>query len=161
MSFDTPKGTRGARELSGRFMRWMNTFAARRVARTGKVPGLRFDALILVTVGGRSGLERKSPLGWFPGPGGSWLIVAAAAGAAKNPGWYYNLKADSDRVKIPISGRTVAVTAEHLHGSERERAWQQILTAAPQFGKYQEKTDREMPVIRLVRKVGEGTAAPE
>jgi deazaflavin-dependent oxidoreductase (nitroreductase family) len=161
MSFDTPNGTRGARELSGRFMRWMNTSAAKRVARKGTLPGMRLDALVLVTVGGRSGLERTSPLAWFPGPGGSWLIVAAAAGAARNPGWYHNLKANPDRVKIEISGRTVPVTAEQLHGSERERAWQQIVTAAAQFGKYQEKTDREMPVIRLVRKVGEGTAAPE
>jgi hypothetical protein len=47
----------------------------------------------------------------------------------------------------------VAVTAEQLHGAERDEAWTQITTAAPQFGKYQAGTDRELPVIRLVPKV--------
>jgi hypothetical protein len=51
-------------------------------------------------------------------------------------------------------GRTVAVTAEQLHGTEREEAWQQITTAAPRFAKYQEKTDRELPVIRLEPRSG-------
>ena len=41
------------------------------------------------------------------------------------------------------------VTAEQLHGAERAQAWQQILTAAPRFAKYQQKTDRELPIIRL------------
>jgi hypothetical protein len=41
------------------------------------------------------------------------------------------------------------VTAEQLHGAEREAAWQQIVTAAPRFAKYQQKTDRELPIIRL------------
>jgi len=59
-----------------------------------------------------------------------------------------------DRVRIEIPGRRVAVIAEQLHGAERDEAWHQITTAAPQFGKYQEQTDRELPVIRLVPKPG-------
>ena len=42
------------------------------------------------------------------------------------------------------------MTAEQLHGAEREAAWQQIVTAAPRFTKYQQKTDRDLPIIRLV-----------
>jgi hypothetical protein len=42
------------------------------------------------------------------------------------------------------------VTAEQLHGTERAQAWQQIVTAAPRFAKYQQKTDRDLPIIRLV-----------
>ena len=152
MSFDTHNGTRGGRQPSGPLMRFVNKLAVRRIARKGRMMGTRFDALVLVTVGRRSGEERKSPLGWFPGQDGSWVIVAAAAGAPKNPSWYYNLAADPDRVRIEIPGRTVAVTAEQLHGAERAEAWQQITTAAPQFAKYQEQTDRELPVIRLVPK---------
>ena len=48
----------------------------------------------------------------------------------------------------------MAVTAEQLHGAEREKAWTQIVTASPQFAKYQQKTDRELPVIRLAKKSG-------
>jgi hypothetical protein len=53
-----------------------------------------------------------------------------------------------------MAGRKIAVTAEQLHGAEREEAWQQITTAVPRFAKYQQKTDRELPVIRLVPRSG-------
>jgi len=81
-------------------------------------------------------------------------VVAAAAGAPKNPAWYYNLAANPDQVSVEVPGGTVAVTAEQLHGAEREKAWKQIVTASAQFAKYQEKTDRELPVIRLAKKSG-------
>jgi deazaflavin-dependent oxidoreductase (nitroreductase family) len=158
MSFDTRNGTRGGRQPDGSLLRWVNKLAVRRIARKGRMPGMRFDALVLTTVGRRSGAERRTPLGWFPGKDASWLIVAAAAGGPKNPAWYYNLGANPDRVHIELSGRRLAVTAEQLHGAERDEAWRQITTAAPQFRKYQEQTDRELPVIRLVPKPAQVSA---
>ena len=155
MTFDTRAETRGARQpRAGLMMRWVNKTAAGRIRRTGKMMG--FNALILTTIGGRTGAERTSPVGWFPGPDGSWLIVASAAGAARNPAWYHNIAAHPDNVKIEVDGRTVVVTAEQLHGAERDQAWQQITTAAPRFGQYQRKTDRELPVIRLIPGSGPG-----
>ena len=53
-----------------------------------------------------------------------------------------------------MDGRGIAMTAEQLHGAERARAWQQIAAAAPRFAQYQRKTDRELPVIRLVPRPG-------
>ena len=154
MSFDTANGTRGGRQPKGAFLRWTNTLMSRRIARKGKAPGMGFDALVLVTLGAKTGEERRIPLGWFPGEDGTWLVVAAAAGAPKNPAWDYNLAAHPDRVSVQIPGGTVAVTAEQLHGAERKKAWNQIVTASPQFAKYQQKTDRELPVIRLAKKSG-------
>ena len=46
------------------------------------------------------------------------------------------------------------MVAEQLHGTERAEAWQQIITAAPRFAKYEQKTDRELPIIRLVPRSG-------
>ena len=152
MGFDTTNGTRGARQPEGTFLRWMNSVMSSWISRRGKAPGMPFDALVLVTIGAKSGEERRVPLGWFPSPGGGWLVVAAAAGAPKNPAWYYNLAAHPDRVSVEIPRGSVPVTAAQLHGAEREQAWQQIVSAAPQFAKYQAKTDRELPVIRLVEK---------
>jgi deazaflavin-dependent oxidoreductase (nitroreductase family) len=121
-----------------------------RIRRRGKVPGLGFDALVLTTIGRRSGRERPTPVGWFPGQDGSWLIVASANGGARNPAWYHNLAAHPDQVWIELPGRKVAVTAEQLHGPERGEAWRQITAAVPRFAAYQEATDRELPIIRLV-----------
>lgn len=60
-----------------------------------------------------------------------------------------------------MAGRKVAVTAEQLHGSDRAEPWRQITTAAPRFAGYESKTDRELPVIRLVaqRRFGPHAAA--
>lgn len=130
-------------------MRTANTFAMNRIRkRGGKFAGM--NALVLTTVGKKSGEPRSTPVGWFPGGDGSWIIVASAAGAPKNPAWYYNLAANPDRVTVELAGRTVSVTPVELHGDERAAAWRGIVEAAPRFAQYETKTDRVMPVIRLV-----------
>jgi deazaflavin-dependent oxidoreductase (nitroreductase family) len=75
-----------------------------------------------------------------------------AAGSAQNPAWYRNIAAHPDRLQIELPGQTIPVTAEQLSGPAREQAWQQIVAAQPRYAKYQQKTDRELPVIRLVRR---------
>src|SRR6516164_3815825 len=148
MSFDTAAGTRGARQPGGFVFLWGNKLMASRIRKSGKFQD--FNALVLTTIGRKTGTERATPVGWFPGPDGSWLIVASAGGAAGNPAWYYNIAAHPDQVQIEVDGQQVAVVAEQLHGAARAEAWQQITAAAPRFAQYQQKTDRELPVIRLV-----------
>ncbi|MEV0948444.1 nitroreductase/quinone reductase family protein [Rhodococcus sp. NPDC049939] len=149
MSFDTPNGTRGARQPgAGPLMRWMNRFVMNRIRRKGaKTMGM--NALVLTTVGRKTGQPRSTPVSYFADGDNSWLIVASAAGAPKNPAWYYNIAAHPDRVQIEMGNRRVDVTAAQLHGAERTRAWQQITETAPRFAKYGRQTDRELPVIRL------------
>jgi deazaflavin-dependent oxidoreductase (nitroreductase family) len=143
MGFDTRAGTRGARQPKGRLLLLVNRVASSRIRRKNG------QSLVLVSIGAKSGLERKNPVAWFPGPDDSWLIVASAGGAAKNPAWYHNLAAHPEKVRVELGGRSVAVVAEQLAGTERDEAWRQITTASPRFAQYQEKTDRELPVIRL------------
>jgi len=153
VSFDTRSGTRGGRQpRTGLILRMVNKNAATRFRRKGKMLG--FNGLILTTVGAKSGAERSSPVGWWPGPDGSWLIVAAANGAARNPAWYHNIAAHPDNVQIEVTGRRIGVTADQLRGAERAEAWRQIAEAAPRFAQYQSKTDRELPVIRLKSRSG-------
>ena len=154
MSFDTAAGTRGARQPSGFALRAVNRLMASRIRRKGSGQVMGFNALLLTTVGRKTGAERTTPVGWFPGNDGSWLIVASANGAAGNPAWYYNIAAHPNQVQIEVEGRKVAVVAEQLHGTERAEAWQQISASAPRFAGYQQKTDRELPIIRLVPRSG-------
>ena len=149
-TFDASPGTRGARQPSGRPVLWINGFVARRLRKGGKnPPGFNFDILLLTTTGRKSGLERTSPLGWVSDGNGGWLIAASANGAAGIPAWYHNLAAAPDKARIEVNGATIPVSAEQLHGTEREAAWQMLTAAIPRFGRYEEKTDREIPVIRL------------
>ncbi|CAJ1506128.1 nitroreductase family deazaflavin-dependent oxidoreductase [[Mycobacterium] kokjensenii] len=151
MSFHSANGTRGARQpKAGRLSRWFNAFMMNRIRRTGG-RAMGFDALVLTTVGAKSGQPRTNPVGYFT-DGDGWLIVASAAGAPKNPAWYYNIAAHPDRVRIELRGQHLDVVATQLHGEARARAWAKITTEAPQFAKYEEKTDREIPVIRLARR---------
>jgi deazaflavin-dependent oxidoreductase (nitroreductase family) len=102
MSFDTPHGTRGARQPSGKLMAWMNRWNMNRIrGNAEKVMGMQ--ALVLSTVGAKSGTPRHTPVAYFPDGADSWLIVASANGAAKNPAWYYNLAAHPDTVQIQIA----------------------------------------------------------
>jgi deazaflavin-dependent oxidoreductase (nitroreductase family) len=142
MSFDSRNGTRGARQPGGLMMKLANKMTMGRIRR--RPSGL----LILTTIGSKSGQERQSPLRRFD-EDGHWLIVASAGGAAKNPAWYYNLKAHPDRVWVEIGGTKTPVTAEQLHGDDYDAAWRRITTEAPQFAGYETKTDRGIPVIRL------------
>ncbi|MGH3153207.1 MAG: nitroreductase/quinone reductase family protein [Streptosporangiaceae bacterium] len=150
MSFDTTAGTRGARQPAGPLARWGNKVMSGRIRRKKDGRFMGFNALVLTTTGRKTGLPRTNTVGWFPGPDDSWLIVASAAGSAGNPAWYYNIAAHPDQVEIEIQGRKTAVVADQLHGPEREQAWQQIVAAASRFAQYQQKTDRELPIIRLV-----------
>lgn len=151
MTFNTRNGTRGGRQpKAGRLMTWFNTRVARKVRRNGKFGGM--DALVLTTIGAKSGTERTNPVGFFQPDDESWLIVASAAGAPRNPAWYYNIAAHPDKVQIELAGRKLPVTATQLHGAEREEAWRQITTKAPRFAQYQVKTDRELPIIRLTHR---------
>ena len=147
MAFDTPNGTRGARQPGrNRLERWGNQKMVDRIRRKGTRRG---DKLVLVTIGKKTGVERMTPVRWFPGEGDVKLIVASASGAPRNPAWYYNIAAHPDRVRVEFAGQRIEVTPEQLHGAERDAAWRQVTATASGFARYERITDREIPVIRL------------
>src|SRR3954471_6550960 len=51
--------------------------------------------LLLDHVGAKSGKKRTSPL-LYGRDSGDYVIVASKGGNPKNPGWYYNLRANPD-----------------------------------------------------------------
>jgi deazaflavin-dependent oxidoreductase (nitroreductase family) len=105
--------------------------------------------LMLTTVGARSGQQRRCTLGYFPDGDNGWLIIGSAGGAAKNPAWMYNLARHPDQVWVDIGNRKVRVTPETLTGEARAQAWQRVVAKAPNYGTYETKTDRQIPVVRL------------
>ncbi|GAA1528590.1 nitroreductase family deazaflavin-dependent oxidoreductase [Actinomadura kijaniata] len=136
----------------GPVSRWMQrTMNARvnRKIRRGRDRLMGMDVLILHTVGRHSGQPRQSPLAWFADGPDAWMIIASGGGA-HHPGWYHNLMAHPDRAAIELPGRpAVPVTPRRLDGPDRDRAWERVVAAQPRYAKYQDKSDREYPVIRL------------
>lgn len=148
-TFDGTDGTRGGRQPGGAFMLWFNRRMARRIRTKRGVKAMGADPLLLITVGAKSGQVRENPVARFKAPDGSWYVTASANGAPRNPAWYHNIAAHPDEVRIVVDGVETPVTATQVHGPEREAAWRQITTEQPRFAKYETKTDREIPVIKL------------
>ena len=152
----TPRGTRGTGFLKMppwllAAFHFMNVAMFRMLGRRLRVQGR--PLLLLTTTGAKTGRRRETTLGWFEeadGRSDSWLIVASAVGAAAHPAWYVNL-ARKPEATIEIDGRSIDVRAQSLHGAEREREWARIVSLAPGYGKYEQQTDREIPVVRLTR----------
>jgi hypothetical protein len=107
LSFDTRATARGTRLPAGRLHRLLNTITARQIRRSGQIAG--FDCLVRITVGSRSGLERTNPVGWFPGPDNSRLIVAAIAW-----GKYLEAPAGGHDVHLSHSGWLMSTVLDWL-----------------------------------------------
>jgi deazaflavin-dependent oxidoreductase (nitroreductase family) len=105
--------------------------------------------LYLHTVGAKSGAPRTAVVMAFAEDEDTWLVVASRGGSAGHPAWLYNLAAHPDATEVEVDGRRTAVTAETLSGEERTAAWARITEAQARFAGYEEKTDRQIPVVRL------------
>ena len=118
-------------------------------ANEGRVGGPFEGATLLLLhhVGARSGKDRINPL-VYNRDGDRYVIFASKAGAPTNPDWYHNLKAHPN-VTIEVGTDTIEVSASEASGEERDRLFNAQVERSPQFGEYQSKTDREIPVILL------------
>jgi deazaflavin-dependent oxidoreductase (nitroreductase family) len=103
--------------------------------------------LLLHHLGARSGTQRINPLVYL-GDDGRYVVFASKAGAPTNPDWYHNLKANP-KVSIEVGTDTIDVVASEATGEERERLFQAQVERSPQFGEYQDKTERIIPAIVL------------
>lgn len=150
MTFEAPPGgTYGKRVQSGRMLR----FGSRFMAGIYRLFGGRGvgDLLLLDTVGARSGEARSTAVRRFDDGDGRWLIVGSHAGGPKQPAWLHNLAKHPDQVWVEIGRERIKVRPELLQGDARATAWARIVAGEPQFGAYETTTDREIPVVRLIR----------
>jgi deazaflavin-dependent oxidoreductase (nitroreductase family) len=106
--------------------------------------------LLLTTVGNKSGQMRTVPVVPFF-DGSETYVIASMGGAPEHPAWYRNLSANPD-VGVQLGSekwRARAVVVDE--GPERDRLWKGITEQMPNFGEYQKKTSRVIPVVRLVK----------
>ena len=103
--------------------------------------------VILTTRGRKTGALRKSPLMRVT-DGGRYAVVASKGGADEHPVWYLNLLADPDVTlqDKAVKRRYRAHTAE---GAERDQWWARATGVWPDYGNYQRKTERQIPLVVL------------
>jgi deazaflavin-dependent oxidoreductase (nitroreductase family) len=110
------------------------------------VPGM-FPTVLLDHTGARSGILRTTPL-VYAEDGPNVVIIASKGGHPKHPAWFHNLVAHPDTT-IQVGSERRAVRARVAHGAERARLWEVAKGTYSGFDSYQERTDREIPVIVL------------
>lgn len=125
---------RGLLGLSGGRLGW----------RTAGMPVLK-----LTTVGRRSGQERTVMLTSPHQEGEALVIVASKGGEDTHPAWYLNL-VENPEVKVAVKGSSaMPMRASVVPASERARLWPLVTAAYSGYAGYQEKTDREIPLVVL------------
>ncbi len=120
-------------------------------ANSGKVGGpfAGSDIVLLTTVGAKSGTPRVSPLVYFD-VDGRILIAGSFGGAPKAPAWVHNLRAHPS-VRVEIGTDAYDGEARELPLEERNALYPRVVEIAPQFGDYQAKTRRVIPLFELTR----------
>ena len=107
------------------------------------------DVILLTTSGRKSGLLRTVPVMGFE-DGNDRLVVASKGGSPEHPAWFLNLEANPN-VTVQVGSEVYRATALITPPEERARLWKKVVSEAPQFGSYEKKTSRVIPVVRLVR----------
>ena len=103
--------------------------------------------IIVVTArGNKSGKVRKFPVMRVE-HNGEYAVVASKGGAPENPSWYYNLIGHPDEVMVQDGPLPRSVTVRQLAGKERAQWWERAVEAYPPYAQYQQKTEREIPVL--------------
>lgn len=108
----------------------------------------KFKVLILTTKGRKSGKIHVTPVGYFERDGG-YVVVASNAGRARNPAWYYNIQGNPNDVSIQVMDKKMKVTPQIILGEPRRKLYDWIVSIAPNFGAYEKKTPREIPLVLL------------
>jgi F420H(2)-dependent quinone reductase len=112
----------------------------------GSVPGLP-SLLLLEHTGARSGTRRTTPLVYMP-DGERMIVVPSKGGHPRNPGWLHNLRANPD-TEVQIGSRRVPVHAREATPEERKRLWPRAVKYNRLWGRYQQRTAREIPLVIL------------
>ena len=107
------------------------------------------DLILLTTVGAKSGQPRVSPLVYFE-VDGRILIAGSFGGSPKAPAWVHNLRAQA-KVRAEIGTESFDAEAHELPPGERDALYPRVVEKAPQFGEYQAKTSRAIPLFELTR----------
>ena len=108
--------------------------------------------IIVVTMRGhRTGNVRKIALMRVEHDG-EYALVGSKGGSPTDPEWVHNFRAHPDEVLIQDGPEPFEAEVRQVSGEERATWWERAVAAFPTYERYQEKTDREIPVFVARRK---------
>lgn len=104
--------------------------------------------ITLTTTGAVTGQSRSVTLyAWEDGE--RLVIVGSLGGAAHNPAWVHNLRADPHASVRTLATTTSMLAHEVTDAAERSRLWQLVVDRFPLYATYQRRTKRQIPLFTL------------
>ena len=103
------------------------------------------ENVLLTTTGRKTGQARTTPLTTLP-DGDRLILIASDGGAANHPAWYLNLSADPE-VTVQRGAGTRKYRARTADPQERAALWPRVVAMYAGYARYQERTEREIPVV--------------
>jgi deazaflavin-dependent oxidoreductase (nitroreductase family) len=126
-----------------RLMVWLYRSTGGRIG--GTVAGA--PILLITTTGRKSGRPWTNPVMYQRDDDG-YVVIASNGGSPRHPAWWLNLRSHPDAT-IQVGREVVQVSATRSSGAERERLLALMTKAYKGFAKYETKTTRKIPVVRL------------
>jgi deazaflavin-dependent oxidoreductase (nitroreductase family) len=119
----------------------------RRYVESGGADGHLWNGVptLLLTTRDRSGRQHRTPL-IYGKDGDAYVVVASWGGNERHPAWYTRLRADPE-VTIQLPSGTMAARATTATPEEKPRLWELMSEIWPAYRTYQQRTDREIPVV--------------
>jgi deazaflavin-dependent oxidoreductase (nitroreductase family) len=110
--------------------------------------GFGMPVVMLTTTGRKSGKRRTTMLTTPVRDENRVVLVASYGGDDRNPAWFLNLRANPE-VELAVDGRTRTMRAREASPEERAELWPKVVAAYKGYGQYQEKTERQIPLVIL------------
>jgi deazaflavin-dependent oxidoreductase (nitroreductase family) len=79
--------------------------------------------------------------------GSTLVVVASRGGDDTHPAWFLNLRDHPDVEVVLQGGPRTKMRARVAGPEERARLWALLTEAHPHYGGYQDKTEREIPLV--------------
>ena len=121
-----------------------------------KVSGGRFGwtaaimpVLELTTIGRKSSRPRSVMLTSPHRDGDMIVIVASKGGEDTHPAWFLNLRDNPQVVVTMKNSHECQMVAKVASPEDRDRLWPIVTGKHSNYAGYQEKTDREIPLVLL------------
>ena len=129
--------------------KWLNLSHRTLQVVSGGRLGRRFGSMKAVelhTTGRKSGKPRDTMLTAPIDDGERVVLVASKGGDHRDPDWYGNLVVEPD-VELTIDGVRKPYRARTASAVEKAELWPVIVEAYRGYDLYQQRTDRDIPVV--------------
>jgi len=103
--------------------------------------------MMLTTRGRITGRERTTPVLYLQ-DGADLIVVASFGGNDMYPAWFLNLERCPE-AEVIINGERRRLLATRVSPEEKRLIWPRLIEMYPNFAIYQQRTRREIPLLRL------------